>query len=58
LPVQWDGADPQRMITVMKTDKKVAHATLRFVLPSRMGHVELVPCREFGLVEEAIASQA
>jgi len=54
LPVQWSGADPQQMIAVMKTDKKVAHATLRFVLPSRIGQVELVPCSEFGLIEEAI----
>ncbi len=58
LPVQWNDADPQQMIAMMKADKKVAHATLRFVLPSRIGHVELIPCREFGLIEEAIVSQA
>jgi 3-dehydroquinate synthase len=57
LPVTWSDADPEQMIAVMKTDKKVAHATLRFVLPSRIGHVELIPCREFARIEEAITAQ-
>lgn len=57
LPVTWSDADPEQMIAVMKTDKKVAHATLRFVLPSRIGQVELVPCREFARIEEAITAQ-
>lgn len=54
LPVRWAQADPEAMISVMKTDKKVAHATLRFVLPTGIGHVELVPCQELHLVEQAI----
>ena len=57
LPVTWSDADPEQMIAVMKTDKKVAHATLRFVLPSRIGQVELVPCREFARIEDAITAQ-
>ncbi len=54
LPTRWDGADPQQMIPVMRTDKKVAHASLRFVLPTRIGHVELVKCEAMGAIEEAI----
>ncbi len=30
------------ILDVMRHDKKVEHGRLRFVLPSRMGHVELV----------------
>jgi 3-dehydroquinate synthase len=55
LPTKWQQADPKQMIPVMRTDKKVAHATLRFVLPSRIGQVELVPCGDEQLIENAIA---
>lgn len=34
----------------MQSDKKVEHGKLRFVLPTRMGHVELVPDIERDLV--------
>lgn len=54
LPTAWDDADPERMIPVMRTDKKAAHASLRFVLPTRIGHVELVKCDQLSLIEEAI----
>jgi len=54
LPTRWPQADPDQMIPIMKTDKKVAHSALRFVLPTRMGHVELVPCDRFDLVAQAI----
>lgn len=56
LPTRWAGADPEQMLPVMKTDKKVAHASLRFVLPTRIGHVELVPCDSLPLIEEAIVA--
>lgn len=42
LPLQWPDADPDAMIPIMMKDKKVAHGNLRFVLPTRIGHVELV----------------
>jgi len=42
LPEVWPDADPDAMIPVMARDKKVAHGKLRFVLPTRIGHVELV----------------
>jgi len=56
LPTRWADADPEQMLPVMKTDKKVAHASLRFVLPTRIGHVELVPCDAWSLIEEAIVA--
>ena len=31
------------MLEIMQHDKKVEHGRLRFVLPTRMGHVDLVP---------------
>jgi len=34
--------DPERVLRAMSHDKKVEHGRLRFVLPSRLGHVELV----------------
>lgn len=42
LPTRFAAADPERMWAVMQHDKKVEHGRLRFILPSRMGHVELV----------------
>ena len=42
LPLEWADADPDKMIPIMMKDKKVAHGNLRFVLPDRIGHVELV----------------
>src|SRR6056297_3697849 len=42
LPLVWPHANPETMIPVMARDKKVAHGKLRFVLPDRIGHVELV----------------
>ena len=34
--------DPGELLAAMRHDKKVAHGKLRFVLPTRLGHVELV----------------
>ncbi len=42
LPIQTPQLDPQEILRVMGRDKKVEHGKLRFVLPCRMGHVELV----------------
>ena len=35
-------ADPDELLRHMRHDKKVADGNLRFVLPTRLGHVELV----------------
>jgi 3-dehydroquinate synthase len=42
LPVHIPDMDRDVLLTAMQRDKKVAHGRLRFVLPTRMGHVELV----------------
>ncbi len=42
LPVDFPQVDPQALLNAMAHDKKVEHGKLRFVLPTRMGHVELV----------------
>ena len=42
LPLAVPNVDPDEAIRVMGRDKKVEHGRLRFVLPSRLGHVELV----------------
>lgn len=42
LPARFADADVDAMLQAMARDKKVAHGKLRFVLPTRLGHVELV----------------
>jgi 3-dehydroquinate synthase len=42
LPVKTPPLDPNKILEAMMHDKKVRHGKLRFVLPSRMGSVELV----------------
>jgi 3-dehydroquinate synthase len=42
LPVELPEVDGDEMLQVMARDKKTEHGRLRFVLPSRLGHVELV----------------
>ncbi|MHC4177504.1 MAG: 3-dehydroquinate synthase family protein, partial [Planctomycetota bacterium] len=42
LPVDMPELDRDRILEAMTHDKKVQHGQLRFVLPSRLGHVELV----------------
>lgn len=42
LPMEVPGLDRQQILDIMMHDKKVQHGRLRFVLPSRLGHVELV----------------
>jgi 3-dehydroquinate synthase len=42
LPVDLPALDHREILNVMSRDKKVEHGRLRFVLPTRLGHVELV----------------
>ncbi len=42
LPVTVPELNHDELIVAMQSDKKVEHGKLRFVLPTRMGHVELV----------------
>jgi len=43
LPLTVPDVNRDELIELMYHDKKVEHGKLRFVLPTRMGHVELVP---------------
>ncbi len=58
LPITWPQADPAAMIAAMRTDKKVAHSILRFVLPDRLGRVELIACNDPAGIAEAIRAVA
>ena len=42
LPIATPKLDPEQIVSTMMHDKKVEHGRLRFVLPTRLGHVELV----------------
>jgi len=42
LPIKSPKLDREKIISTMMHDKKVEHGKLRFILPTRMGHVELV----------------
>lgn len=42
LPTHFAGANPHELWQAMQHDKKVEHGRLRFILPDRLGHVELV----------------
>jgi 3-dehydroquinate synthase len=42
LPTDVPKLDRAKILATMMHDKKVAHGKLRFILPTRMGHVELV----------------
>ncbi|MBM4002869.1 MAG: 3-dehydroquinate synthase [Planctomycetes bacterium] len=55
LPTTARALDHEQLIGAMRHDKKVEHGRLRFVLPSRLGHVELVDGVEDVRVREALA---
>lgn len=42
LPTSLPELDPEAIINLMSTDKKVEVGKIRFVLPTRIGHVEIV----------------
>ena len=54
LPMQVPKLDREKILATMMHDKKVEHGRLRFVLPTRMGHVELVGDIEPGDVQAAM----
>ena len=56
LPVAVTDMDPDALLAAMQHDKKVEHGKLRFVLPSRLGHVELVDDVPSELVRESLNS--
>lgn len=55
LPIAVPDLPHDKLIAVMQRDKKVEHGRLRFVLPSRLGHVELVGGIDSDLARRALA---
>jgi 3-dehydroquinate synthase len=55
LPTAIGVLDRGQLLAAMQRDKKTEHGQLRFVLPSRLGHVELVDGVPRPFVEEALA---
>jgi 3-dehydroquinate synthase len=51
LPIRVPPMDLDSLMEAMRRDKKTEHGKLRFVLPTRMGHVELVD----GVAERLVA---
>lgn len=57
LPVAMGGLWPvDALLEVMHRDKKAAHGVLRFVLPDRLGHVELVGNVPVSAVREVLST--
>ena len=56
LPIAFSAADADKMLPVMMRDKKVAHGKLRFVLPTKIGNVEMVGGVNQDAVRRAIDS--
>ncbi len=54
LPVEMPPLDREKILRAMTHDKKVQHGRLRFVLPSRLGQVELVGEVDEGDVRAAL----
>lgn len=54
LPVTVPDLPREDLLAAMQRDKKVEHGRLRFVLPSRLGHVELVGGVDAVLVRNAL----
>lgn len=54
LPIDLPALDRERLIHAMSHDKKTEHGRLRFVLPTRLGHVELVSDVPAELVREVL----
>ncbi|MGE0756779.1 MAG: 3-dehydroquinate synthase [Pirellulaceae bacterium] len=55
LPVHVPQLSHDALLQAMQHDKKVEHGQLRFVLPTRLGHVELVGGVASGLVRSVLA---
>jgi len=56
LPVAMPIANADNLLEIMRHDKKVEHGGLRFVLPDRLGHVELVDHVDPELVRAALGA--
>lgn len=56
LPVAVSDLDTEALLEAMQHDKKVEHGKLRFVLPTKLGHVELVNDVPTELVRQALSA--
>lgn len=56
LPLTVSDIDPEALLAAMQHDKKVEHGKLRFVLPTKIGHVELVDDVSMDLVRAALTT--
>jgi 3-dehydroquinate synthase len=54
LPTRLPALDPDALLQAMQSDKKAEHGQLRFVLASRMGHVELVSQIDPALIRDVL----
>ena len=54
LPIDVPDLDRKQLLAAMRKDKKVAHGRLRFILPTRIGHVELISDVDDGLICDAM----
>jgi 3-dehydroquinate synthetase len=54
LPTDVPNLDPDALIAAMHKDKKVENAQVRFVLPTRLGHVETVGGIDLSLARAAL----
>jgi 3-dehydroquinate synthase len=55
LPTGATDLDPDQLLAAMQLDKKAENGRLRFVLPSRLGHVELVGDVDPAVVRRVLA---
>jgi len=56
LPLSVSGLDLDDLLAAMQHDKKVEHGKLRFILPTKMGHVELVDDVDTELVRASLTA--
>jgi 3-dehydroquinate synthase len=54
LPIEVAGLDPEQLLAAMQHDKKTEQGQLRFVLPDRLGHVELVAGVDAAMVRQVL----
>ncbi len=58
LPVHVPPVDHDALVAAMQRDKKVEHGRLRFVLPTRLGHVELASGIEESQVRDVLRAES
>ncbi len=56
LPTQWPDLDPDLVLSSLKGDKKVKDEKIRFVMPTRIGNVEIVENVDNSQIRECLSS--